>query len=231
MMTGNTVSEGSHGRRLAEASVAAGSGAGLWGIVYPLPYDVCLPVLIAIPALALLAVALSRGQWSLNDDPLNGKAVISGMVHLPIAALLLRGVLDQQMPAWRPQLLTAAALAVVLVLLVAAVERRFRPKTLWLTGLLCLAYSWGGLVYLNAALDRSAPEVFRAQVLNRTIMANKPYAYDIFLTAWGPYGSGHIFDVGRGFHDRVRIGDTVCASLYRGRFGWRHFHISACPAP
>ncbi|HVZ30284.1 MAG TPA: hypothetical protein VG839_07815 [Asticcacaulis sp.] len=208
----------------------AAQGAGLWGVFFPRPYTICMAVLGAIPAFALLMALVSGGRWALTDDPKSGRISLGNWVIVPIGALFLRAVLDDHVIDWKMPLLYAAVATPALMALVAAIELRFNPKTAWIFAFLYFAYAWAGLIHVNYILDNAEPKVTALQVLDKSVSSGKYTTYDLKLPPWGPYTETADYSVSHRLYDRLHKGDKVCVYVYPGRLGWPDYDIDECPA-
>ena len=208
-------------RRAAWLFNFAGGIAGVWGIVYPMPYVPCLIVLMAFPVAAFVVMAVTRQRWQIGLD---------GMVVLPAMALGMRALFDDYLVDATIAIGVVLALAVVITALVVAIERQLRFRRIVYILVLSVAWSWGSLVWLNDALDTSEPKLIPVQVRQVTVLTRRTTALDLYVSAWGPYDDGHPVEVTSALLRKTHVGDTVCIHIRPGRFGWAHYLAEDCPA-
>lgn len=212
---------GETARRMAGLLNLAGWLTGIWGIVYPLPYVPCLSVLMAFPVAAFVFMAVTRQRWRIGLD---------GMVFLPAMALGMRALFDDYLVDATIAIGVVLALAVAITALVAAIERQLAFRRIVYILVLSVAWSWGSLVWLNDALDNSEPKLIPVQVQQVTVLTPKTRAFDLYVSAWGPYDDGHPVEVSSALLRKTHVGDTVCIHIRPGRFGWAHYLAEDCPA-
>lgn len=70
-------------------------------------------------------------------------------------------------------------------------------------------YGFGSVMSVNCTFDKSAPAIYKAEVLNHRIESGKHTSYLLTLTEWGPMHEQKEEDVGRYLYNKVSIGDTV----------------------
>jgi hypothetical protein len=202
-------------------------GLVLWGMVWPRPYQICLPILLTMPILGLMATFASRGRWTMLEDNKSGRLSIGVRLFIgPALVVALRAFLDDEMVDWVIPALWGAAAGVGLMVLNALIERRLT----WAgaAGLVFLwgVYAWGGLLYVDTTLDLSEGRPLPARVLD---MNEGEHVDTLTLSAWGTRKSGNEVGVGRSFFRNVHKGDTVCVYVYPGRLNWPWYAVDVCP--
>jgi hypothetical protein len=106
--------------------------------------------------------------------------------------------------------------------------RKERTSLLILAGLMSM-YGYGVVAHGNRLLDRSDPDVFHVEVLDKRVSTGKSTSYYLELAPWGPRTESAEAEVDRDFHDRVRPGGTVCVYLWPGALKIRWFEVWECP--
>lgn len=199
----------------------------VWGFIYPYPYNLCLDILMAMPAIAVLMAALSRRRWSVNDDDTSGRLGLGTMMGLgPALAVALRAFLDDHMTSWILPLLAATALACLLILVVAVVEWRFKWKLLLFLSPVYFAYAWGGILYIDTSFDPMPSLVWPVRVL-KVDQGDK--TNELKVSGWGARISDNTVSVGRVFIRHVHVGDTVCVFAHPGRLTLPWYEVGDCP--
>jgi hypothetical protein len=202
-------------------------GVMLWGLVWPHPYQVCLPVLLTMPVLGLLATFASHGRWTMLEGDKIGRLSIGRQLFIaPALVVALRAFLDDDVVDWAVPAIWGAAAGIGLMTLNALVERRLSWASAAGFVLLWGLYTWGGLIYVDTTLDSSQGRPFPAKILE---MSEGEHADTLTLTAWGPRTSGNEVSVARSFYRRVHKGDTVCVYISPGRLHWPWYAVDACP--
>lgn len=194
-----------------------------WAICFPRPYEICMYTMMAAPVVVVLFVALQRWRWSMHTDnsiyPLGlGVNLAAGAA----AALGLRGMLDYNMIDWLAPVVWSACAALVLMLLVCWIEDRFPWKTLVGAYVVYFCYAWGGLLFLNASIDRHTPKVEPASVT----AFDKDSKYP---TVTLRRADGKIFNYKGRIARNGKIGDTLCLYSGSGALGWGWYEGGKCP--
>jgi hypothetical protein len=204
----------------------------LWAVIYPHPYDLVVFALAFVPLGTRAIAAWGGAAYSLNPKHNDVRAQMVIPLVAPGGALMLRAVLDLKLFDWTDVLwATVAATAAFMLLAWFLVDSLRQERTSLLTlALLMLAYGYGGVAQANRLLDRSEPEVFEAQVLNKRVSNGKTTSYYLKLSPWGPRAESAEEDVDRDFHDRARLGDTVCVYLWAGGLKLRRYEVWECPS-
>ena len=102
-----------------------------------------------------------------------------------------------------------------------------------ITLVLSAFYGFSAVVITNTAIDKSAPSIFRAGVIEK-IQAGSPsghggISYKLRLTPWGPVSGPSTVIVTKQQYDAARLGGIACPNLYVGGLGIRWYRIDACP--
>ncbi len=198
---------------------------GLWGFV-PYPYDVCLSVLIVWPILVLVAVAFSKGRWTINGH----KGTLSAgntLVLLPSLALGLRAILDNQGVEWWHPALWAIPAAFVLMGLVAVIERRADKSLMAINAILYFMYACGTLNYLNVALDTQDARNIHVTVLKADAYRD---SYTLTLGPWESREAENTLDVPRRVYEQAKTEKRLCLKIHPGALGWSWYEIYPCRA-
>ncbi len=199
----------------------AGWAAGMWGLIYPWPYPVCLMTLLALPAAAYGLVILSRGRWSLGDAK-DGRLGIDGLAGLPAMGVGLRAMLDDGVVDWILAAVAGGVVALGLLLLVLAVEHRLKWGQMAVMMAVCYAYGWGGLIYLNMHFDNAPAKTYPVRVLS---LETGEHGNPVKVTAWASRPSGNTVTVGDRDYRELKVGGTMCIFVFPGaaRIPWYQY--------
>jgi len=202
----------------------------LWSFIDPRPYPYVIASLAALPIVALILVATSRGLYRIGIDATAAYANVSSLCAVPAFALMVRVLFDFNLVDWMPPVAAAAACAVIFVIVVAAADRSLRTRrwTLLGIGLITAAYAFGAIGEADALLDRSPVKVLRSQVLDKHITYGKTKSYHLKLAAWGPMSEGGDVSVSQAVYDRLEPRSTACIVLRSGALGMPWFIVLAC---
>jgi len=201
---------------------AAGLSAA-WTFFYPTPYQYSILTAMVIPIIALAVVKLSNGL--IRVDEKKGSAypsVIYAFIY-PSLGLMLRAVLDYDIFDYSNVWLTVTiiTLAFLFLLLFKQKEITFKKKLDFLTvsslALFLFAYSFGTVIHTNCYYDKSEQKHFTAKVLDKRIGSGKSTSYYLKLSTWGQQDEIDEVSVGKGFYNRIEIGDEVNIYFRNGK--------------
>jgi len=215
--------------RIAKGLNAAGIGVGLWVLFYPRPYRLALSADALVFSVAWVVAFAGRGAYQLERERKDPRPALGAALIVPAAALALRAMLDLHVislvPALAPVLVGGALLAAVLI--VRDARERHRPWRLLLWMPLHCAFCFGAMLFANAALDRSKPQVFAVEVLQKSVVRDQRTSYRVRLAPWGPRREANDEDIPRATFERLPAKGEVRVLLYSGRLGLPWFVIAA----
>jgi hypothetical protein len=81
---------------------------------------------------------------------------------------------------------------------------------------LAMIYSFGTMMQINYAFDKSPDKIYNARVIGHHISHGKSTSYYLYLSTWGPCHEQKQVGVGRNFYNDTNIGDTVKVDLKQG---------------
>jgi len=204
-------------------SIAAAS----WGLFWPQPYAFCLGVLTAIPVLAAIAAMLSFGRWTINDDDASGRIGIGGLMATgPACVLALRAFLDDHMVDGIAPLAYGGIAGVVLLLVVALMERRLAWRTAVLGVLVYSLYAWGVLLYVDTTFDTAPAKTVAVRIV---AIDDGSKTHELTVTPWGSRAENNSVSVSRRLIQAVKVGDKVCVDIYPGLLNLPWYDVRHCP--
>ncbi len=202
-------------------------GIVLWGMVWPRPYDICLPILLTMPVLGLLATFASRGRWTMLDDEKHGRLNIGARLFAgPALVVALRAFQDDNVADWVAPAIWSVAAGVALMALNGLIERRLTWGLAIGFVFMWGIYALGGLSYADIELDPSPGRPVPVRVLQRH---GGEHGDSLTVTAWGPRETGNEVNVAGSLFRGVHKGDTVCVYVYPGRLNWPWYAVGHCP--
>ncbi len=175
----------------------------VWLIILPLPHAPLVLANLAVPLAALLLVRLSGGAVQVESG---GQAIpaVGYVLFLPAGAVVYDAFTSYQLAYSRillPALVASAALAALFGFIVGG---RLKTPGSWGHLLLAaLALGFAGAVSLNCMLDFSAPQVFQAKVVSKSVYR-------------GEYGARYYLDLDRSYDWMMDSQVRVPAGLYNG---------------
>jgi hypothetical protein len=202
----------------------------LWSFIDPRPYPYVIASLAALPIIALILVATSRGLYRIGIGATAAHANVGSVCAVPAFALLARVPFDFNLVDWMPPIAAAAACAAIFVIVTAVADRSLRTRRWMLLGLGLVtgAYAFGVIGEADALLDRSQVTVLRSQVLDKHITYGRAKTYHLKLAPWGPMSEGGDVSVAQAVYDRLEAGSTACIVLRSGALGMPWFIVLAC---
>jgi Bacterial PH domain len=217
-------------RKIAYALNLVAGAALLWSFFMPQPYPLVIASLTALPILAVVLVASSRGLFRIGIRATEAHASLGAVCMLPALAVMLRMLFDLNMVNSLPLIGAAAGAAVLFTPAIVVADRALHRKPWMLLGVaLCTAaYAYGVLGEANALLDRSPRSVFQSQILGKHISTGKHTSYYFRLAPWGPRTEPGDVSVPQAVYDRLQPGNPACVLLRDGALGMPWFLVLTC---
>ena len=126
-----------------------------------------------------------------------------------------------------------AAIAMVVLMaitLTISKEFDFRKIKSYLATLLIsfflLIYTYGSVVAINCIQDRTQPQTFNVQVLNKDKRTSRLPNYFLTLAPWHNYEKSYEVKVVEHLYNNVNIGETLSIELRKGRLGIAWYELS-----
>lgn len=212
-------------KRTARYINRAGVIIALWLLFYPKPYVLASLCAMAIPIAAMCAIYAYRGL--IRFDERNNSTVPSifpGTI-LPASALLVRALMDWNILEYQHLWISVSVATVVLTALFLLGTKELVHSTslnlliaLVLTTFM-LGYAYGTYVVANCLFDKSAPEEFTAEVVDKEIGSGRVTTYDVVVGPWSPETEPRELRVTEEQFDKLRKGDTIILHVKEGLLG------------
>jgi len=213
---------------------AAGSAVSLWAWFYPHPYDLALMLLALVPVLAIGFVRWSHGLVTLDGKMTRARPTIAVAVTGPASILGLRAFLDWHVLAWSgfwTPFAVFGGTVIALVLFCAQGPERRKAGTLASLCVVSLVYSYGLVIFLNCALDRSVPDVHKTVVVARWYAHGKSTSYYLRVDPWIDGRGSREITVARSVYDRHPEGSPALIWVRKGCMAIPWFVVRSPPDP
>jgi hypothetical protein len=216
-------------RKVAGALGFLAAALAVWSFFRPQPYAVLIASLAALPALALILAARSRGLFRIYAVT-KVDAGLGMVFSMPALAVMLRVLLDLNMVSFLPLIGAAAISAGAFASIIAIADRQIRtqPAMLAVCGLVAGLYFFGVIGEANALLDRAPVPVIRSQIMAKHVSQGKTTTFHFTLAPWGARSETDDASVPRDLYDRLQPGNPVCIPLHKGALGMPWFVVQAC---
>lgn len=202
-----------------------------WTLLWPHPYAWVLATLAAAPWLALLLAWLSGGALRINLRRHDARPQAVSVLLIAPMLLVMRTAFDLDLLDWGRACLLGV-LAGLPLLLVIVVAQRADERPLGATifhAVFCCLYGAGVVAAGNVLLDRAAPGVFPARVVDRHATHGKGASYKLRLSGALPAGHDDWYAVSPSRYDATRPGHTVCVWRHPGALGLPWVVLADCP--
>lgn len=175
----------------------------VWLIIFPVPHTPLVLANLAVPLAALMLVRLSGGAVQIDgDDP--SIPAVGYLLFLPAVAAAFDIFTSYQLAYPKIPLPALSAAALLTAVFGFIVGGRLRTPGSWgHLVLAALALGFAGAVSLNCVLDLSAPQVFRAKVVSKSVYRSE-------------YGARYYLDLDRSYDWMPDSQVSVPAGLYNG---------------
>lgn len=203
----------------------------IWGFFFPHPYDLCMPVLLLMPAMGLALSIVYHEQWRWTGnwgfDTVWGNQAICTSMIVALAGLRHGNFLD-----WRSIWLVGGVAALAAFVLVLLLKHELRDRMLAVVAVCCLLYGFGGAAYLNRAFDTQVQQTYHVRVLGMQAGPVSPtggvtQSFELGVTPWGSYASPNWIEVDWELYFHVFRGETICVYVHPGRLRmpWRQYGL------
>jgi hypothetical protein len=199
--------------------------AMVWAFLYPRPYAAVIIVLAFLPLAAVALAIFSHGAVSLYIANNSARPGVAGALIAPAFGLAVRALKDWHVIGWSGFWVPFAVLAALMVAVLWLASMSDAHKTtLAFLGLsaVCLAQSFGLVLFVNCYPDHTVPEIHRTVVRSRHITSGKSTTYHITIGPWLDGGYGRQITVDSSFYYAHSEGSTVLVGVRRGvlRMTW-----------
>jgi hypothetical protein len=207
----------------------------LWSVIWPQPRPLLIASLAALPALAVILLALPGSPFQIGfGRATNLPANLGSVCFFPALAVTVRMLtdVDQTLVDWVPLVVVAVAGAGAFVAIIATVsnDMREQPWTLLGCALLVAFYAFGVVGEANTLLDRSEAALHSSRVLGKHINygRGKTKTYVLRLSPWGPVNEPGNVEVSYDVYDRLKQDGPACVLLHSGALGMPWFIVKPC---
>jgi hypothetical protein len=218
-------------RRIAITASLVVSAAIVMIVSIPSAPGILLAAVGAIPWTTLWFVRRSPERYRLNTRTDAAHADLSVLVIAPGAALALAALVGARMVHWEQLVPPAAAISIALfatVLWAEPTRRTLSGRNVVLLALLFM-YGGGAAALLDARLDRSAPQVFRAdRIASHVSYGRGRTTRFLTLMPWGPQKEVRDVSVSSAVFAAAGRGEPVCVNLYSGALGIAWYVVVLC---
>jgi ABC-type branched-subunit amino acid transport system permease subunit len=217
-------------QRFATGLTAIAVLTALLALFGPQPDAPLLALLLALPLLAIICVIAWRNLFRIGLGTGLAQANLAAACAVAACALFARTLLDLNLVSWLP--LTAFAIAVAVVSLLAAISREPNLRRRWwrllLASVIIGAYAFGVMGQFDLRLDRSPQAVLRSRVLDKRLGHTRMMTYHVTLAPWGPFSAPADATVPQELYEQLDIGDPTCVRLHDGALGMAWYTVMAC---
>ncbi len=205
---------------LSSAAVAV----AVWCAVWPQPYLAAVGAAAALPVLAAILVAASRGSTGFAD----ARAGVAAVPLFCAGALALRAS-DIHFVDWRAVAVTGGIAGLVALAIGVLVDRTLvqRPGRAAIAAAVALVYGGALVAIANVQFDASLGQDFQSPVLDKHVSNGRSTRYVVTLGPWGPRSGDTQVTVPARAFDRFFSGGSACVRLHDGAFGIPWFAVAA----
>lgn len=205
--------------------------AAAWAWFYPQPYSAEILVLVALPLAAIFLGTRTKGVFQFDGRRNDARPSLAVPVMTPGFILALRALTDLSFLNWKQLLAPLLFVTVAITAAVAFADPVITRKRWPLLTVFFIALFYGGGVsaLADALLDRSAPQVYRTQILRKRIATGRHTTWYLYLAPWGPQEQPSQVGVSRVFYSSVQPGRTVCVHFHSGALKIPWYVVTPCP--
>ena len=198
---------------------------------YPRPYLVSVSIGMTLPLIALGSLFVYRGLIRFDERKNSAyPSIIYGFIA-PSGALAIRAIMDYEILSYKDLWITVGVSSILLTVLFLVItkEVKFSKILDYITAFslagMIFAYSFGTYVILNCLFDKSTPEVFRTEVIDKEIDSGRSTTYYLKLDPWAPGMQQEKVSVTKDEYVVTDKGDSVDIYLKRGLLKTPWFYV------
>jgi len=208
---------------------AATAASVFWAMLYPRPYVAAIALLAALPLIAVILVRFSRGAVTLDSKRGSVRPNVAYAMLGPGMVVGVRAMLDWHILGWSAFWIPFAVLAAILLglfLVGTAGDAQRKAGTLVLLIFVCLAQSYGLVLFLNCEFDRSVPEIHRTTVVGRRVSrGRKSTTYYLTVSPWIDGGYSEEISVPSSTYGWHEEGSTILIGVRQGSLSMPWFFV------
>lgn len=214
-------------------------GLGLWFLLYPKPYDILFTALLCMPILGLILNGIT-GRPSIaslveisKDNDGSDKYDVADFIDFAAWIILLRVLLDYEFESFYSMIIPGTiAFAIMLAILFAThkmIDKTTKSKTWIYLSLIfnVFLYSYAGTYGANCIYDKSEPEVYETEVVDKRISKGRKgrRTYYVKVNPWGHHYDKEEISVPKSQYHEIQIGQTIIIDLKKGLFNIPWYYI------
>jgi hypothetical protein len=127
---------------------------------------------------------------------------------------------------WIVPLAYGGIAGIVLLLVVALMERRLKWRTAVFGVFAYSLYAWGVLLYVDTTFDIGPPKTAAVRIV---AINDGGKIHELTVTPWGSRTENNSVAVSRRLIQAVKIGDKVCVDIYPGLLNLPWYDVRHCP--
>jgi len=205
----------------------AATGAGLWAMFFPQPYDAAIWTLICLPFVGLLFLKRFEGIARFNAKKNGAYPSVDAAFLMPGLAMGLRALFDWHVLEWNSFWAVFAAIACGYFIISICVARDIRRTAMTISTccLFSVIYGAGATITLNGMLADSKFTRYHAEVLKKHVSTGKTTTYYLTLSPWRNRTEKEDVTVSRSTYSEYKQGDTAEILVRTGKFGIPYYIV------
>jgi hypothetical protein len=215
-------------RRQARVLNLAATALVFWGFIYPRPYDLVMTLLAAAPVLAIGLIRWSNGLVTFDGKRTSARPTVAYAAMVPAMVLGVRGLLDWHILAWSGFWTPFAVFAGTMIALAWFCAQSLETKkvgSIIALSFVFLAHSFGLVLFINGACDRSVPAIHRTVVVRRWTVSGRNTSYHFRVSPWIDGRGAWDMSVARQVYDQHEVGSPALIGVCRGSLSIPWFFV------
>ena len=203
-----------------------------WALIYPKPYELLMILLLALPWIGVFVTWRFNGLLKLYKKKSSPYPSVVFLLVFSILGLAIRSLFGYHLYEFPKSIWSLFLISTVLatIVVVGACWKAITGETRKTLILVCIVvlsgiYSFSALVFSNCYYDKSAPAVWRVEVLDKRISRGKSTSYYLTLSPWGRFEEGKEVTVSKSFFGGVNVRDSVNVYLKKGKWDLRWYWV------
>ncbi|MRX69267.1 hypothetical protein SAMN06265349_10446 [Flavobacterium resistens] len=195
-----------------------------WTIFFPNPYEYAIIACIAVPLITLAVIKFWKGLIRVDGAKNSVYPNATYPLIAPGIALSFRMSLDFSIDDYSNVWIPAIAIAITYTGILLSFSKHLSFKKgkdlfsiLWFA-IFSFVYGFGTVIATNCVFDKSDPQMFSSEVVNKEMREDKVTSYYLYLLPWNNKTETEKVSIDSDLYDSLNEGDEVSVYLFEGRF-------------
>ncbi|MET3028846.1 hypothetical protein ABXT06_19365 [Flavobacterium sp. UW10123] len=204
--------------------IGAGILVTLWTIFFPRPYEYAVIACIALPIITLIVIKFWKGLIRIDGAKNSVYPNVAYPLVAPGIALSLRVMLDFSIDNYANVWLPVVLIAIIYTGILLSFSKHLSFKkgkdifSILSYAMFTFIYGFGTVVCTNCVFDKSNPELFSTEIINKEVNRGKYVSYYLYLAPWNHKKEIEKVSIDADLFNSVSNGQEVAIYSFKGKF-------------